>query len=111
MLKERTNHRLGEIFVKHIIKDLYKKINSKLNNEKTKISIKRWTKDFTKKITRIANKHMKRCSTLLISIVFKETQSKTIMGQLDIYIQKNVYTSIRTAKMKSGVENVEEMGL
>lgn len=54
---------------------------------------------------------MKRCSTLLISIVFKETQSKTIMGQLDIYIQKNVYTSIRTAKMKSGVENVEEMGL
>lgn len=54
---------------------------------------------------------MKRCSTLLLSIVFKETQSKTIMGQLDIYIQKNVYTSIRTAKMESGVENVEEMEL
>lgn len=59
--------------------------------------------------TRIANKRMKRCSTLLISLVFKETQSKTMMGQLDIYTQKNVYTSIRTAKMKSGVEDVEEM--
>lgn len=56
---------------------------------------------------------MKRCSTLLTSLVFRETYCKTMMEQVDIHIpkKKKLYTSIRTSKMKSVVKDLEKLEL
>ena len=83
--------------VKELISKIYKQF-IQLNTRKINDSIKKWAKElnrhFSKKDIHVANKHMKRCSTLLI---IREMQIKTIM--------RYYFTLVRMTTIKKSTNN------
>ena len=90
-----------------IDKELISKIYKQLNTKKMNNPIKKWAEDLNKHLSKdiqIANKHLKRCATLLIN---REMQIKTSMRYHLTPVRMAIIKSLQTINAGEGMEKRE----